>query len=238
MERIWNRLLQWSRSQAWPASQGWASPRSSGHWSYSGADRPGEVGQAGEGFRRLRAGQDAIADRHPGRRGQERRPAAAVVQLQALAAADHRQRAHDPGQLCAGQHDLGRGQALRAGPVPLPQAERGKDQRQGPRHGGAPRPSRQGRQARRRRGPARRRQGERADQDAVEQPAADEGQGERRRRGEDQRARAAPARQRLLHVRRLADDPAVQRGRHMVRAEDADADLGRRDRPIRQDLIR
>ena len=45
----------------------------------------------------------------------------------------------------------------------------------------------QGRQARRHRRAARRGQGERADQDAVGQPAADEGQGERRRRGEDQR---------------------------------------------------
>ena len=87
-------------------------------------------------FAAVRAGQDAIADRHPGRRGPERRLGRRCCSTTGprrcgSSTTDTRSRSTArPAATGLGR----RARALRAGRIPLPQAERGKDQR-GPRHG-------------------------------------------------------------------------------------------------------
>src|SRR5262249_15257911 len=79
-------------------------------------------------------------------------------------------------------------------------------------------------------------QGKPSDQDAVEQPAAGEGQGECRRRGEDQRDRAAPVGKGLLLLPRIPDDASLHGERRLVRAQNTRPDFRRADRAIREAL--
>ena len=123
------------------------------HWSYGKHGGPAEWGELDQAFASCQLGKlQSPIDIRGAKAADLPRD---QVRLQARAAEADRQRPHDPGELRAGQLDRRRRNALRAGPVPLPQAERREDRRQGARDGRPSRAQGRRRQARGRRGAAR-----------------------------------------------------------------------------------